>query len=378
MMSNKKLCYILPLYSTDTFFHYYHIYELLEDAAQRLDIFLFIERSDGLPAFKNIDNSNIYIQKYRKLPLRLIERFFVFIYVRMKGYKKFYIHQSHFSALIASIITKISGEKTYYWICGLNKEFNVKWKLKYHVIKKKVIDEYFFSLTLKMVDYLVTGTPLMAEYYSKNYKISMNKIKVMPNWVNLERFDPKDCDSEKIKEELGVNKDKKVVLYVHWLSERKGAQYLTKITKEIKKQVSDFILIVVGEGPYRERLEQEIEDNDLGDVIKVVGKIPNKEIQKYYAISDVFIMPSNNEGFPRVLLECMAMNVPFVATDVGGVRDIIPNDGKCFVVKKGEIEEFGARVVELLKDESPYNFRDFIEEKYEKKVVAERYIEMLF
>ncbi|MER3486106.1 MAG: glycosyl transferase, partial [Chloroflexota bacterium] len=67
-------------------------------------------------------------------------------------------------------------------------------------------------------------------------------------------------------------------------------------------------------------------------------------------MADVFMMPSLEEGFPRVLLEAMATGVPFVAVDVGGVRDILsPHQQRC-VVPARDCDAFATRLVELLND----------------------------
>ena len=372
-MYENKICYVLPEYSIDTALHYYHIYKFLDDISHSLNIILFIEKSIEKPQFNYI--RNIYVQKYRHFLLSITERFIIFLLLRFRGYKKYYIHQSHISALIASIITKIAGGKTFFWNCGLRRHNVPKIKLNHQTIIEKIRSDYLFQFTIKIVDFFVTGTPIMAKYYCNNYGIKMNKIRILPNWVDLDRFNPEKFDKKGLKTQLGLCEDKKVILFVHWLSKRKGAQYISEIAKRVLAEIP-VSLVVVGDGPYRERLENEIEANGLEEV-KLLGKIPNRKIQEIYAIADVFIMPSLDEGFPRVLLESMAMNVPFVAFDVGGVRDIVPEDDEYFIVKRGDVLEFSLKVIELLKDGSPSNFREFLNNIYDKETVINKYINII-
>ena len=68
--------------------------------------------------------------------------------------------------------------------------------------------------------------------------------------------------------------------------------------------------------------------------------MPNRDVARLYAAADVFLMPSEEEGFPRVLLEAMVHRLPFVATDVGGVRDVVPASCAASVVADGDMAAF--------------------------------------
>lgn len=348
-MSNK-LCYIIPEYSEDTQQHFYHLYELLDNVSQKLDIFLLIERGVGKPRFAKI--GNVYTMRFKLPPLRFLEHIIVFSYIRFKGYKTFYVHYSSVVTLIW-VLTRISGGTTYLWHCGRARDFFVDgWKLNWESIKRKILNDYRFILTLKTTDYLVTGSPYMAEYYHKNFGTKKDKIKVMPNWVNLDRFDPGKYEKRQIRNELGITQDKKVVLFVHRLAPRKGAHHLAKIAETVAKEVLEAVFLIVGDGPYREKLEQEIKERHLESVLSLVGNVPNRDIARYYAVADLFIMPSEQEGFPRVLLEAMAMGIPFVATYHGTMDTLLTEKQKELIVPQGDIGSFCHNIVRALNNAS--------------------------
>jgi colanic acid/amylovoran biosynthesis glycosyltransferase len=81
---------------------------------------------------------------------------------------------------------------------------------------------------------------------------------------------------------------------------------------------------VVGEGEDRDRLERLINNLDLRSVVTLLGALPTPTVLDWMHASQVFMLPSLAEGTPTVLLEAQATGMPVLATDVGGVRDIVP------------------------------------------------------
>lgn len=353
-----KICYILPEYSPNTDSHFYHIYEFLEKISKKLDIFLIVEKSET----KNIGlGKKEYVQRLRFLPLRFLESFLAVLKARILGYKTFYTHYCYIGGINAGIISRLTGGKSYYWHCEMIWEF-----------KQKFLSKIGLNLSLKLSHFLVTGSEKMKEGYSQHYKLIPEKIKVMPNWVNLNRF-----NQLKLKTQ---NSELKTLLFVHWLAERKGAHLIVPIILAIKSGFSNFKLLVIGEGPCKEKLLREIRENKLEKFIQVIGKIPNKELVEYYAMADVFILPSTREGFPRVLLEAMAIGIPYVAFDVGAVREISPSIAQNFLLRAGDIEGFANKIKILLSDGNIYEkFREEeLEEvkKYSLDKIVDRFIKL--
>jgi len=343
----KKFCYIFPEYKEDTSDHFYHHYEFLEELSKQLDIFLIVEKS----SVRKINFGNfkkIYIQKFKFTTLRFLESFLVILWARILGYNKFYTHYCYIGGVNAAIISRLTGGKSYYWNCAMN------W-----LFKKKDSSKIGYELCLRWSHYLVTGSEGMKQGYAEHYQLNPDKIKVMPNWINLDRFntEPKTQGSKL-----------KTLLFVHWISKRKGADMIVPIVKHLLldfgSSVPEFKLLVAGGGPYKENLLQEIKDNSLEQYIEVLGAVPNKNLPEYYAKADIFIMPSMEEGFPHVLLEAMASGVPYVASDVGAVREISPEIAQRFLVKPGDVEMFAHKIETLMSDEKIYE--DFKKEELQK------------
>jgi glycosyltransferase involved in cell wall biosynthesis len=344
MQNRIKICYILPEYKEDTSNHFYHHYELLKKLSKKLDIFLIIEKSESKA--KNIKLGNkVYVQKFKFLPFRFLESFFIILRARKLGYKIFYTHYCYIGAINSAIISKIFKGTTYYWNCAMN------W-----LFKKKGFLKTGYRLSLKLSDFLVTGSEEMKKAYAKNYNLSLNKIKIVPNWINLKRF-----KSHTIKKESKFPK----LLIIHWLSKRKGADMIVPIASRLSKILTTkYKLLVIGNGPYKKQLEKEIKKNRLTKNIKTIGAVPNKNIVEYYNWANIFIMPSMEEGFPRVLLEAMAMGVPYIATDIGAVKELSSETAQRFLVKAGDVEKFVHKLEILLTDKVIYN--EFKKQNLEK------------
>jgi len=347
-----KICYILPDYNSKTNSHFFHLYEFLEKASKKLDIFLIVERSSNSKEdIKSImpDIKFIYVQRFKFIPFRFIESFIAILIARIKGYKNFYTHYCYIGGTNAAIISRVFGGKSYYWNCAMN------W-----LFKKKDSSKIGYELCLQRSHYLVTGSEGMKQGYAEHYQLNPDKIKVMPNWINLERFHMQDT-RYKIQ-------DTKTLLFVHWLSKRKGADMIVPIARHLNQdfqlRATNYKIIVVGDGPYKEDLSKRIKENSLEKYIEVIGGVPHEEVIKYYEKADIFIMPSMEEGFPRVLLEAMAMGVPYVASDVGAVRELSPEIAQRFLVKPGDVEMFAHKLEALMSDEKVYE--DFRKEELQK------------
>ena len=351
MQKPIKICYILPDYNSKTDSHFFHLYEFLKKASEKLDIFLIVERNNkediggAMPDIKKI-----YVQKFKFIPFRFVESFIAILIARTKGYKNFYTHYCYIGGVNAAIISKIFGGKSYYWNCAMN------W-----LFKKKNSSKLGYELCLKWSNYLVTGSEGMKQGYVENYNLKPEKVKVMPNWINLDRF------KVDISSKRSDQTSSKTILFVHWLSKRKGVDMIVPIAKHLinfEHLTSNFKLLVIGSGPYKEDLLKDIKENNLEQYIEVLGGVPNEEIIKYYQSANVFIMPSMEEGFPRVLLEAMAAGIPYVASDVGAVRELSPETAQRFLVKSGDAEMFAHKIENLLSDEKVYE--DFRKEELQK------------
>src|SRR5205807_28104 len=108
-------------------------------------------------------------------------------------------------------------------------------------------------------------------------------------------------------------------------------------------------LVIVGDGPERASLESAARASGLDDKIIFTGQVA--EVSPFYAIADVFVLPSHSEGSPNVLLEAMTARVPVVATAVGGVPEIVKDNESALLVPAGNPVKLAAAIERVLSDD---------------------------
>lgn len=330
----QKLCYILPKYNFKDTSHFSHVHDFLSKISESFDIFLFIEKGD-IPN-KSLGYKKVYRLFFSFLPLRLVETWLVLFFVRISGYRNFYVHYSFSSALISSILVKIFGGRTYYWNCG------EPWKYKRNLIR-----EIFEKTVYKLITFQVTGAMSLAKQYSDYYRIPLSKIKIMPNWIDLKRFSS-SLSTMDAKKEIGIPENKKIILFVHHLSPRKGSRMILPVASEVVGSNPDAVFIVIGSGPDEDFLRKEILKTELSEKVLLLGSVPNKKIPVYFRAADVFFMPSEEEGFPRVILESMSIGVPFVASDVGSIKEVSIPLLWPYIVDSKNTSAFSGKLNELI------------------------------
>jgi len=343
MRNRPKLCLILPIYDEGVWGHSQHIYRLVERLGLSVDIFLIFETGRGRV---NIGNcAKIITQKFRRKPWSQAELLLILLRARLSGYRFFFSYFSVRPALYSKLITFLFHGTTYLFHCA---EF-----------KKKDLTDTFFKKSrlcwvLRHIDWLVTTTPLMARHYVQEFGVDRRKIKLVPYWVDTQQFERQSKSNARKK--LGIDSGTKLILFVHQLSKSKGAHHLPRIAQLVAEEVSNTVFLVVG-GPSTANdvshiLKKNVLEKGLANVIRLEGKVPNKDIQTYFAAADLFIMPSDEEGFGIVLLEAMASGVPFVATDGGGpVMDVVSPVQRRFVVPAGDMVSFSQKIIQLLSSE---------------------------
>jgi len=155
----------------------------------------------------------------------------------------------------------------------------------------------------------------------------------------------------------------------------KNHKLLIEALFHVRQTVPDVHLAIIGEGNMRDSLAAYAADLDLSECVSLVRE--TQKIDYFYGAIDIFCLSSDSEGMPLTLLEALASGVPVVATDVGGIPEIIESGKTGYLVPKGSAESLAQRIVELLQDpakaaELALNGRNMVHERFpaEKMIKA--------
>ena len=172
---------------------------------------------------------------------------------------------------------------------------------------------------------------------------------IVPLGFDLERFAAIDDTARRAaREALEIRPDVLVISTVGRLTAIKEHTLFLQMASLVHSRVANTTFLLVGDGELREALERETAALGLGACVRFLGW--RRDLATIYAASDVFALTSRNEGTPVALIEAMASSVAAVATDVGGVRDVIDDEAKGLVVPFGNPHALADAVCTLLAD----------------------------
>jgi phosphatidylinositol alpha-1,6-mannosyltransferase len=178
-------------------------------------------------------------------------------------------------------------------------------------------------------------------------------IKIAPG-IDTEHFSPRN--SENLRRSLKLS-EKKTIVCVARLVHRKGQDRLIEAMPLVLKEVSNAHLLIVGQGPYQQKLFEKVRQLNLEEHVTFTGRINYEQLPEYICVGDLFAMPSRSrfaglevEGLGIAYLEASACGLPVIAGSSGGAPDAV-EDGKTGQVVDGRDTTAIARsVIKFLKD----------------------------
>jgi glycosyltransferase involved in cell wall biosynthesis len=200
-------------------------------------------------------------------------------------------------------------------------------------------------------DRMIFVSQPLVEWASKEKIGCMSKRARIYSGIEMERFQPvSEQEKRRLRARWGLGEQNAVIGIVSKLWEGKGHDLLIQTFKEIRKEMPQARLVIVGEGYLMESLRTLVSQLQLSDVVIFTGFL--EEIPQIIATFDVAVLPSYFEGMGRVLLEAMAMEKPVVGTRVGGIPDLIEEGLNGFLVSPGSRKELASTILKILSDKA--------------------------
>jgi glycosyltransferase involved in cell wall biosynthesis len=192
--------------------------------------------------------------------------------------------------------------------------------------------------------------------------IEKAKIKIIPNWINFEKF----SDAKKIN--IGFKNNFPIILFVGRLHESKGLQYVIRAIKDL--QIN--LLIVGKDGGYLKEIKKLIEDLNLKERIELTGEISEADLKNYYRSSDFFVLFSEWEGFGISLIEAMYFKLPAIVSDRGALPILVKNRENGLIAKFPDERELRDKIKLLLSDKKLVSKIKRNEQKFVKKFESKK------
>lgn len=195
---------------------------------------------------------------------------------------------------------------------------------------------------LRKADYLAAvNDTIKKEILKLEIEGVEDKIKVTPNAVDLKKYKPHLKTT--FTQEIAHDPQKHLVLFVGNLMPQKGLEYLIEAKKHLKSPVK---LVIVGGGPLMTDLKEMVKVNRIDDVYFTGAR---RDVDQIMPACDLFVLPSISEGFPITILEAFASGLPVVATDTGGIKELVTQDVG-MVVQPGDSTALAEAIDKILQN----------------------------
>lgn len=275
------------------------------------------------PHDKIKDIHGIHVQTSFTLNIKGLRGFFFFISATLKliGMVRKYnidlIHAHYIvpPGLIAVIVGMILGKRTAITIHGSD---------IFILTSNSLLKRLIIFVLKNTDDIFVVSDALKHEVLKLGIDGIEDKIKVTWNAVDIEKFKP--GQKSNFKEETGLDPEKPLILFVGNLVPQKGVEYLISAKEYLESHAQ---IAVVGDGPLKGNLKAMVKNENIEGVV-FTGE--RDDVHGIMPAADLVVLPSLSESFGIVLLEAMASGKPVVATDVGGIPEIV-NDNFGIIVK---------------------------------------------
>jgi len=208
----------------------------------------------------------------------------------------------------------------------------------------KIYFKVFFKKFIKDALAIRVVNQHQVPYFLKNLGVPEEKIIYIPSfYINHEVFKPQPMD--KIYD----------LLFVGRLVKNKGLDLLMEICQKLKKELPNYRMAIVGEGPIEDNLKSKINQAGLTNNVEFLGWLEDSEqLAKIYNQAKILLITSDNEGGPRVGLEALACGTPIISTRVGIMIDLIKEQGTGFLAE-WSVEDFIDKIKLILNQPELFN-----------------------
>jgi teichuronic acid biosynthesis glycosyltransferase TuaC len=203
---------------------------------------------------------------------------------------------------------------------------------------------------------------------AENIAIPKEKIEVVYNGTDINQF---CCNHEKDENTKFEDEKNYKLLFVGRIIREKGIWELLEAFLNVLVHYPNTELYIIGEGNEQKAIKQYCLDNNINDKVKFLGVLPHTELVKSYQNCDLFILPSYSEGLPNVIVEAMSCGKPVIATNIGGIPEIVNSETGSLIPVK-DTNSLSLEIINLFKNKELLrtkgrNARKMIEQRFNRE-----------
>jgi glycosyltransferase involved in cell wall biosynthesis len=204
---------------------------------------------------------------------------------------------------------------------------------------------------LHACDRVIAVSDALARSLRRWFGVPRQRIDVVYNGVDTERFRPDPERGAAIRKGLGLGQDDVMVLFLSHVTRQKGLHILLRALPRIRATGPPVRVVVAGVGDYLADGQALAQRLGLSSHVVFVGEVPHERAPEYLAASDVFVLPTlRQEGLPFALLEAMAAQKPVLVSRIGGVTSVLHDGVNGLLVRPGDPDALAQGLMRLLAD----------------------------
>jgi glycosyltransferase involved in cell wall biosynthesis len=299
--------------------------------------------------FKSIKNVTVYFSPFLTRPLNLILDIFalinIYIIYRCNRFEIIHTHSSkagiigRWAALFARmpvIIHTVHGWSFH--------DYQNPLKKRSFMLLEKITAIFTTKIICVSKKDIETGL---------KYKIApKEKFVLIKYGIPLYQFKNSNCNKAEKKKELGINNEDPVIGMVSCLKPQKSPLDYVKACIDVYNEMPGVNFLLIGDGILKKRCKSELRKTSLNGRFVFAGW--RRDVSELLDIIDIVVLTSKWEGFPIAIIEALAKGKPIVATDVGGVRELVKDGVMGYITRPKEHKDTTDRILNILKDRDSF------------------------
>lgn len=339
-----------------------------------LKVFIVTRGLKETSKFEVINGVPVYRTFYKWHTLSFLLSAFFFLIRKRNEYDILHVHTMYSPAVLACALKIILKKKV------IVKVRRTGSGALFDRLFLNPLDTWRFKFLIRYVDCFIAVNQ-EAEKTLVSMGIQRDRIRRITNGVDKSLFKPATREEKEYLKKITGVKEGPIIAFVGRLISRKRLGLLINILPTIKKHFSKTVLLVIGEGSERKGWEELAKEKKVFKDIIFAGQCGQERLLNFLKVSDLFVLPSESEGVPNVLLEAMAVGLPIVASRINGIIDLISNEHNGLLFAPTKENNLLEKVFVLLENEKfgreiGEKARETVESRFSFEIIGQQYADL--